>query len=141
MSTSLFNEALISTFYRLIHLLSLDGPLSETLRIGMLAFGVSIFLASNLAKQPYASLIERYRNCLLELRANSTKTPPSLLLWLLLLWEILIPVELDWLEDIIIGSQIRSWGEARRIVKSIMWVDFMHDAPGKKVFENWVITL
>lgn len=145
-STSLFNEALISTFYRLLHLSYLDHPPSEAVRAGMLAFGVSIFFSSKEQMQPYGNLIERYRNSLLALRRCQTKLPSSIVLWLLLLWDIIAPskpgtgIWEDWLVEVALHSNIRSWTEARSILKSIMWIEFLHDEPGRKAFENSFIS-
>lgn len=138
-STSLFNEALISTFYKLLNLSYPTEPLSEALRVGMLAFGVTIFLSSKEVKQPYASLIESYRNALLELKRGSAEMPSSITLWLLLLWNTLISPQsgLDfsrgWLGEVLVSLNIRSWIEIRKVLKDIMWVDFMHDEPGRHV--------
>lgn len=138
-STSLFNEALISTFYKLLNLSYLSEPLSEAIRVGMLAFGVTIFLSSKEVKQPYASLIESYRNALLELKRSSAEMPSSITLWLLLLWNTLISPQsgLDfsrgWLGEVLVSLNIRSWIEIRKVLKDIMWVDFMHDEPGRHV--------
>lgn len=79
-STSLFNEALIFTFYRIPQLSYLDDPPSEAIRVGMLAFGVSLFFSSKQVTQPCGNLIERYRNSLVVLRKSQTKLPSSIVL-------------------------------------------------------------
>ena len=40
-----------------------------------------------------------------------------------------------WLDKAVSLTRVDTWPQAHRILKSVMWVDFVHDAPGKKAFE------
>ena len=69
--------------------------------------------------------------------------PPPLEFWLIMLANIVARKECSsddwkrvWLDEAIFRARIVSWSLAREMLKSVAWIDFIHDIPGKHIFEQ-----
>jgi hypothetical protein len=40
-----------------------------------------------------------------------------------------------WLDNAVSLTGVDAWPQSHRTLKSVMWVNFVHDGPGEKVFE------
>lgn len=147
--SDIYNEIMISILYRLTHLSFESDPLQESIRTGLMAFSSAIFIQRDFMKCPYDQLLNIYRNALLTLR-NSTNidVPVHIVLWLAMLLHLVAhkePSPADWqsvwLEEAILQASINSWPQAREILRSVVWVSFIHDRPGKQVFEAGMLRL
>lgn len=138
-----YNEMMISILYRLMYLSFEEGSPQEAIRIGLLTFSSTIFLTRLYMKQPYERLFNLFDSSLFKLcQCTSTIVPQPIMLWLMILYHMVAyrqPSPGDW-QSVWLGKAvsltgIETWPQARIIPKSVMWVDFVHDAPGKKAFE------
>jgi hypothetical protein len=143
LSPDTYNEMMISILYRLTHLSFKDDPLQEAIRTGLLTFSSTIFLTRHFMKQRYEHLFNLFSSALFKL-CQSTRiiVPRPIMLWLMILYHVVAyrePSPEDWLsvwlDKAVPLTRVDTWPQAHRILKSVMWVDFVHDAPGKKAFE------
>lgn len=143
LSPETYNEMMVSIFYRLIRLSFNGDAVSETIRLGMLAFCATIFLMPQDRQQPLERLLDSFRNSLFELlrRPERAPLPPVVLLWLVVILHFVAAEEAAaadwegiWRGD---GTPLMSvdWDEALGMLKSVMWVDFVHDVPGQRAFK------
>ena len=138
-----YSEMMISILYRLMHLIFEEGSLQEAIRIGLLTFSSTIFLTRLYMKQPYEHLFNLFSSSLFDLcQSTSIKVPQPIMLWLMVLYHMVAynqPSPGDW-QSVWLGkavsfTEVNTWPQARIMLKSVMWVDFVHDAPGNKAFE------
>lgn len=135
----LFQEIMLSIQYRLM-LLEYDmdrQPIEEALRLGLLAFQTSVFIQMKNIRVKYEDLIERLRKTM----SRIPETVPLLVdlkLWILLMGAIaLFDPDVRWLEENIRRTaKGRSWEEVHTLMRSIMWIDLVHDTPGRQVFDS-----
>ncbi|MCJ1472564.1 hypothetical protein MMC13_001213 [Lambiella insularis] len=144
LSPELYNETMISILYRLTHLSFESDPFQEALRSGLLAVSAAIFMQRQFMGQSYDHLLDLYDGALYRLReATAIDIPVSILFWLTMLSHVVAHKELAyedwrhvWLDEAISHAGIGSWSQAREMLKSLVWIDFIHDQLGKKVFES-----
>lgn len=146
LSPETYNEMMISILYRLMHLSFEEDLLQEAIRTGLLTFSSTLFLTRLHMNQPYEHLFNLYGSALLKLcQSTSIIVPQPVMLWLLVLYHVIAyeqPSPGDWqsvrLGEALSLTSVNTWPQAHEILKSVMWVDFVHDAPGKKAFETAV---
>ena len=149
LSPETYNETMISILYRLTHLSFESDPLQEAFRSGLLAVSSAIFMQRQFMKQPYDHLLNLYSTTLSRLRkATDIDLPVPVVLWLIMLSHVVAhkePARGDWstvwLDEAISRAGIDSWSQAREILKSVVWIDFIHDQLGKKVFESAMLRI
>jgi len=144
---SLVNETMVSTMYRLLHMTFPEHSINETVRLGLLAFSSTIFLQGQLFSRRYQHLIFKLRISLIQLQKTQSnespcETPIAVSLWLTMMLSLISApcAENLWLSgaiDQLIGeAKTTKWIDARTILKSVMWIDILHDTPGKQVIET-----
>lgn len=140
MSPDTYNEMVISIIYRLVHLSFENDVLHETIRLGLLVFSSTLFMVRLYERQPYTRLCNLFRKALEEMLTSiNIALPEPVLFWLIWLYHV-VAVEDSvndwrrfWLEKAIAINEVDSWQRGVTILKSIMWVDFVHGIPGEKV--------
>jgi len=149
-SPGTYNETMISILYRLTCLSFESDPSQEAIRTGLLAFSSTIYMQRHFMEQPYDHLLNRYSNSLVRLRKSTDVDllPVPIVLWLAILSHVLThngPSPADWrsvwLDEAILRAGIDSWSQAREVLRSVMWVDFIHDRLGKQAFEAAMLRL
>jgi len=140
---NMFNEMMVSVLYRLLYLGFQGDPLNEIIRIGMVAFASSIFLRWRGTRQRNDYWTYIFRDGLLKMQARETNYPPAIQVWLLFTFAIYTSAgsyKDDWLytrlEEALELLHIRTWDEARPVLKSVMWIDFLHDPVGSNIFKT-----
>ncbi|KUJ11890.1 uncharacterized protein LY89DRAFT_722304 [Mollisia scopiformis] len=147
LSPETYNEMTISILYRLTHLFFESDLLQEAIRLGLLVFSSTIFLQRHIIEQPYENLLNLYGDALLGLFAHGSSTdalPVPVILWLTILSDMVAGKEIpstDRLHTVIGRASIESWSQASEVLRSIAWVDFIHEKRGKEVFEASVSQL
>ena len=131
-----FQNFTCSIQYRLLQLQgTLDDILGECFRLAMLAFLTTTFqIPGKKVRYPY--LASRFRECCRTVEA-ATPQLQDLMLWLLMVGAISVySVDEPWLRERwqaeVLGLV---WPEARRLLQEIMWIDAIHDKPGRYAFE------
>lgn len=152
-------DTMTSVICRLLHK-SNDferGSLDETIRLGLLAFCSSVFLQWTGMRFPYAQFPAVYRDCLVNLQLPELDGNgggggggdiafsflSQLLLWLLMVGAVSVFTEDDdtWLKpwlcvNIDLCEANGSWATMRDVLNSFMWVEMLHDGPGKVIFDS-----
>lgn len=142
LSPETYNEMMVSILYRLAHL-SYDDPLQEATRAGLLAFSATLFMERHFMYKPYLKLLDVYHAALGKLRrCPDTAVPAPVSLWFTVLFHVLArrePSGADWpsvwLDEAITQVRVHEWDQAHDVLRAIMWVDFVHAQPGKRVFD------
>lgn len=127
-----------SVMYRLLSLEFPPGSLDAMIRLGILGFCSHIFLQWTNVKIPHHHLQKTYKDCLLSLEPTVS---PQLHFWLLFSGDISLFTGADsvwlrpWLHTMAGLCGIRTWEEARAVLKRFLWVDFVHDQVGVEIFD------
>ncbi|KAG5782483.1 hypothetical protein H9Q73_003853 [Fusarium xylarioides] len=133
-----FQEIMLSIQYRLLQLdFSQDpAPIQEALRIGLLAYESTIFLQIQGTKLKSDSFSRQLRDTIQATPVQGEATA-NIKLWLLVVGSIIVfDSSEDWLVQSINSLAGRqSWEEVRERVNEVMWIDVIHDVPGRKAFE------
>ncbi|KAM0286564.1 hypothetical protein ACHAQK_009210 [Fusarium lateritium] len=133
-----FQEIMLSIQYRLLQMDFSDdqNPIQEALRIGLLAFEATLFLQIQGAKLKSRSFDEQLRFAIQAFPVQGEATA-NVKLWLLLIGSIMVfKVSEDWLVQSIrslVGRQ--TWAEVQERVKEVMWIDKIHDNPGRQAYD------
>ena len=149
LSPEIYNEMMISILYRLTHLSFDSDTFQEAMRSGLLAVSSTIFMQRQFMEQPYDHLLNLYSSNLSMLRkATAIDLPVPILLWLTMLSHVFAHKEPSyedwrevWLDEAISRAGIDSWSQAREMLKSVLWIDFIHDRLGKKIFGSAMLRL
>ena len=142
LSPDTYNETMISIFYRLMRLSFEGGSLQEAVRIALLTFSSTLFLTRHHVTQPYAHLFSLFDGALFKVcQSTIIIMPQPIMLWLMFLYHVVasdVPSPSDWqsvwLTKAITLTEVKTWPQAHKILRSVMWVGFVHDTPGKKAF-------
>ena len=131
-------DAFTSTMYSLCQIKFDAGSSNEAIRLGLLAFSCSIFLHWQCLEISYSYLITAFRNCLKTL--NISQIQPQMLLWVLVMRAVLVFDDSDncWLQPTLMAQMeacgTRSWSDFNQLLKTSLWVDIVHEKPGKRLF-------
>ncbi|KAH6899740.1 hypothetical protein B0T10DRAFT_4199 [Thelonectria olida] len=106
----------------------------------MLAGTTTNFLQWQYFKEGQDRVGEKLINALLRLRGLSIKIPPQVTFWFLMVLNVSFSSDVGrrhdmWFDEVIETMGISTWGEAREVLKSLIWIDGLHDLKGKAVFE------
>jgi hypothetical protein len=134
-----FQEVIMSIQYRLLLLeYPLETqPFEEILRTGLLAFQTSVFLLIPGLKINCDFLRGRLRLAVDALEA-STRVMRDLKLWLLLVGCV---ATMDFGHGWLVGNVKAltagegDWEQVRERMRGIMWIDAVHDVPGRQMFD------
>ncbi|CAH0003384.1 unnamed protein product [Clonostachys byssicola] len=124
-------------------LLELDGCLtdgfSETLRLGMMAFLATTFRIPGLGVQrAYRGTFEKLQLSLSSDKAWTAQTHEKISIWIIIVRIIFtesrdtLQVPALWIETAV---HKRPWEEIRCGLKEVMWIDSLHDKPGKRAYD------
>lgn len=133
-----FQEIMLSIQYRLLQLdFSSDlNPLQEALRVGLLAYESTIFLQIQGMKLKSDSFNVQMQEAIQEVAVQGEATA-NVKLWLLLVGSMMVfSGSEEWLVQSIRSLTGRqTWEEVRERVKEVMWIDVIHDVPGRQAYE------
>ncbi|RDW88422.1 hypothetical protein BP6252_00454 [Coleophoma cylindrospora] len=132
-----------SVMYALLRMNYPTNPINEAIRLGLLAFCSHSFLERRGIHLPNGYLCENYRTCFEDVNTQ-LRGASQVSLWFLMIGRISIFTS-DTDDSAWIRSRLReriglnkdcSWPQLRLILKSFLWIDMLHDAPGKIIFES-----
>ncbi|KAK5213575.1 hypothetical protein LTR41_001154 [Exophiala xenobiotica] len=144
LSPETYNEMMISIFYRLTHLDFEDDLSHEVIRLALLTYCSTLFLTRVYLDQPYERLFDLFSSTLSKLcQSPCSVVPEPIMLWLMILHHLVAYKEAsssDAWENVRLNKAIAltgtdTWSQAHQGLRSVMWVDFVHDVPGRKVFD------
>ena len=138
LTTPEFQTRLCSIQYQLLKLQGrLDNVVAETFRLAMLAILATTFqVPGNKLEFPY--LAQKFRACIIDTQTSAIDSQ-NVMLWFLVVGAIsTFDLTETWLRErwkIEVPSPM-TWDEARRRLKTVVWIDAIHDKTGQEVFEN-----
>lgn len=142
LSTEQFSRLSTSVPHRLLNLQFDSGSTHELLRLSMLAYVKSILVQIPGMGKKMTFLADRLETALL---AQSYPPIPELaasILWALFVAAVAIFEDLsrEWLAaamiQTILTMGLRTWAEARVVLKSFLWIDMVYDRDGQRIFEQ-----
>lgn len=149
LSDQILLDTMGSVMYTLLRMkFSSTNPINEAVRLGLLAFCSHSFLERRGIHLPNGYLRENYRKtCFDDINTQTLRGNASQLsLWILMIGAISIfdSVTDDsaaWIkfrlrENVCLNKDYCSWPQLRLILKSYLWIDILHDAPGERIFES-----
>lgn len=129
---------MLSIQYRLLQLdfSSHPDPLQEALRVGLLAYESTIFLQIQKTKLKSESFEIQLREAIQGIPVQG-EAVANVKLWLLLVGAIMVfEGTEEWLVQSIRSLAGRQgWDEVRERVREVMWIDVIHDGPGKEAYQ------
>lgn len=143
-SLEIILDTMASVMYRLLQMDFETDSGDEVIRLGLLSLSYHIFLQWCDGESAYLYFPSTYKNCLLDPNLTS-RFPSQIIIWLLTVGGISIFTTSDdtWLkhslQEHIVICKLKSWSEMRGILKSFMWIDLLHDKPGKDIFDSILI--
>ncbi|OTA52248.1 hypothetical protein K449DRAFT_391545 [Hypoxylon sp. EC38] len=135
-----FLGTMASVMYGLIDMEFDVRSTNEVIRLGLLAFSSSVFLQWKQMRMSYAHFSTLYKDCLM--RVDFSDIPAQLQLWLLMVGAISVfgKTDYDWLKPPLRTTmnlcQIGSWTDMRHLLSTFMWIEIVHDEPGKSIFDS-----
>lgn len=141
LSSDFLQGTMASVMYRLLYLKFETGSIDEAIRLSLLGLSYHVFLQWQDMNLPFPHFPSTFKKCLVNLKINDG-FPRHIMLWLLIVGGISGLSGDRWLKDHVREHlnlcQVRSWDEMRDILKSYMWINLLHDKPGKGVFDSAV---
>lgn len=142
-SPETYNEMMISILYRLMHLSFLDDGMQRLVQTALLTYCSTVFLIRMYQANPYGRLKDLFSTELFKFFQSTSRCVPQVVAFWLLMINHLVPNEDScptewqtvWLDETIALDREGTWAGASTMLKSVMWVDFVHDAQGRKVYD------
>lgn len=142
----LFQEILISVQYRLMVVDFPRGWPNEPIRVGLLAFATSLFLQTEGIKVRFEFLSSQLKDLFSKTEWPIGQPFASYRLWLLFIAAITAATVDDdgWLKPLLVAAcqssegRNKTWSDIRTDLKSVLWVNNMHDQAGEAVFRRLV---
>ena len=145
-TTAVLLDTMAPVMYNLVDARFEAGSPDEAMRLGLLAFCCSIFMHWRTMDRSFAHFTREFRACLRS-RASSARQvlPPQLSLWLLVIGALSVfgvagDDDDEWLKPLLREAlrecEIGSWGEARELMRSLLWIGLVHDTSGRRVFSS-----
>lgn len=138
----LYSDIMASVLYRLLHMtLEPDCFAGSAIRSGLVALASSLFLSWQGVGSDHNGSFGRFGDALENLRESDTMetVPGPLLFWMLMLWQGLRnaerpPHDEQWMSEVICHLGLASWQEARQLLNTMVWIEFLHGPQGKAAF-------
>jgi hypothetical protein len=149
LSPELYNEMTISILYRLARLSCEDSDLQEMIRLGLLCFCSTVFMQRQHMEKPYGYLLNQTMSISRRLYGkNSHGLGDPITFWLLMISAVIAGAPDNclphwhalWLHESIELNNVGSWSQAKDVLRSIAWIDFVHDSAGKRAFDEATYT-
>ncbi|VUC27418.1 unnamed protein product [Clonostachys rosea] len=145
----LYQEVLVSIQYRLLHLYfsgcSTDvcggqkwKDVHEAIRLGILGLTTTLFLYREKVNTSYAAIVSRLNAILLKLGEPGDHREWELRIWLLFMVSVTLGGGGDRFDPLLARGlealRIKSWAGTRQFLKSLLWIDLLHDQVGRMVY-------
>ncbi|CAG8954215.1 hypothetical protein HYFRA_00005835 [Hymenoscyphus fraxineus] len=131
-------ETMASTFYRLLDMRFDPWSRNEVVRLGLLAFSAGVLLQWRHMGVRYSHFTNLFRICLEDI--STSEISPELMIWLLMVGAVGVFDDSDdiWLMPLLRSQSeicgLRSWGEMKILLESFLWVGWVFDEPGRRIF-------
>lgn len=141
-TTQIFLQSMASVVYPLLHIKFESHSNDEAIRLTLLALSSSVFLPWRQLGLSYPYLKSQLKACLLQL--DTSTHSPAQITWILMTSAVSVFDYRDspWLQSLlfvnITSCNIHSWSAMRNSLKSFLWIDLIHDGPGRSIFESTI---
>lgn len=142
LSRDILLDTMISIMYSLLQKKPQRNSVDAAIHFGLLAFSSNIFLQWQDIGMSHSRFPPNYTKNILFLDGVSSQ----MLLWLLMIGALSIfpePHETRLKHGLQMNIKlygVKSWIEMREILKSFLWIDLLHDKPGKDIFDFLVLS-
>lgn len=141
LSPELYNEIMISILYRVALLSHGDDVIFGVVASGLVVYAGSLFLQRSAMGSSLGRAEDVFRNAW-SLYGDTNISAP-VMLWLGILSGLVSPRCEEWQWKRINEARLRlglsTWEETSEVLRSVMWVDFIHDSRGREVFGKAVL--
>lgn len=141
-TTQIFLQSMTSIVYPLLGMQFQAGSIDEAIRLTLLAFLSSVFLPWRQLGLSYPHLSSQLKACLLQL--DPQEASPAQFIWLLIVAAVSVLDFRDgpWLQPLLFVSinrcDIQSWSAMRNLLRSFLWINLVHDRPGRSIFDSTI---
>lgn len=141
-----FSRLNTSVPYRLIRLDYNPTSLEEVLRSCMLGYMKILVVKIHGIGKKMVFLAARIKTALLAQQVPPSVEHARLLFWALIVSRLSVfeDFDHDWLRACLVETccvlGLKTWDEARAILKEHLWIDTVFDQPASQVFEEWYIS-
>lgn len=141
-TTQIFLQSMTSIVYPLLGMQFQAGSIDEAIRLTLLAFLSSVFLPWRQLGLSYPHLSSQLKACLLQL--DPQEASPAQFIWLLIVAAVSVLDFRDgpWLQPLLFVSinrcDIQSWSAMRKLLRSFLWINLVHDRPGRSIFDSTI---
>lgn len=141
MDNEIYHEVMVSIHYRLVNLHFETGNVNDTIRLALLAFASTIFLHWRGVENRYQYLALHLKSALFLLGQKAGGMPIHLILWLHITCAAFVFDKTERacfrpaLVQVLRSMRLKLWSEVRLSLKSVLWVDVLHDLPAKQIVE------
>ncbi|UPL01982.1 hypothetical protein LCI18_012916 [Fusarium solani-melongenae] len=146
MDTMLYQEVMVSAHYRLIRLRFELGTINGTICLALLAFASSVFLQGGGVWIRHEHLYRQLKKSFAVAKDRKGDLPPQVKLWLYVFcvaFDTHKPSR-SWLRsglaELLQSQGLRSWDGVRASLKSVLWVNKIHDAIARNFVEEMLST-
>lgn len=137
---AVYQEAMMSTLYRLVNLDVGTDNADEAMRLGLLAFASTLFAQWRGLNERYEHVARRLTSALCSLDRTCPYMPLEVKLWLHVVGCVSVFNDkeragtMPGLARLLRELQLNAWERARRFVQAVLWVDVLHDAVAIRKF-------
>jgi hypothetical protein len=130
----LYNEVMVSIHYRLLNLEFEEHSRNEIIRLALLAFTSTLFLQWRNTKSRLEHLATGIKRSLSLLQSTAQAIPPCITLWIYVVGHIAVLDEQEqdtfWpaANAMLNYMELRHWEDIRAHLKSVLWVNAVHDS-------------
>ncbi|KAH8679358.1 hypothetical protein BGZ61DRAFT_457085 [Ilyonectria robusta] len=137
--TELYQEVMVSIHYRLANLRFDAGSIDETIRLTLLSFSSTLFLQWRGTRTRFEFLSQNMKTSVSLLKDNDGNTPAPLMLWIYIVGAVSVFDEQEQaafqpdLIEVLRVMKLKSWNQVTSSLKSVIWVDVLHDSLAKQI--------
>jgi hypothetical protein len=137
-STETFLDAMVSVMYRLVRMQFESGSVGKLIGLGLISFSCNIFLHRRHVGASYRHLADSLKSSLEEIALSRATSP--LAIWVLVIGAITVFEDIDnnWIKPTLLRNmavcEVDSWNKMQSLLKSFLWIESVHDGPGKTVY-------
>lgn len=139
--TELYQEVMVSIHYRLANLRFDAGSIDETMRLAMLSFSSTLFLQWRGTRTRFEFLAQNMKTSVSLLKHHGSALPALLTLWIYIVGAVSVFDEQEQaafqpdLTEVLQVMELKSWNQVALSLKSVIWVDVIHDHLSKQIVQ------
>ena len=115
---------------------------ADSLRIAMLVVSSAVYLGYQLQPDARNALAHPLHEASERIERSEIRMPCKLAFWLAMVWKLLVTPDVgqkwhgSYLRKAIQELSLTSWEEAQKILRSMIWIEYLQDHNGRYAFEE-----